>query len=195
MVEGDYANLCALITQKKLKAFGGRWDHLLDYMQQYSRHLACRLSGAVSMLERPLAISSIPYGYCAEEPTDQPSPWRLGDQATVIPSFSGDGMAIAFYTGYRAAQLYLAGSTPAFFHREVHNHFGRRLYWGTVLSRLLITIPSLAQAVRVWPSILSTIFTATRVPSASLCRLSGRIVKALKMCGVADSQLIHQPSV
>lgn len=168
MVEGDCANLCALITREKLQALEGRWDRLLDHMQTHSTHLACRLRGAVSILERPIAISSIPYGYCAEESRDDPSPWRLGDQAAVIPSFSGDGMAIALYTGYRAAQLYLEGSTPATFHREVRHQFERQLYFGTMLSRLLIAIPSLAQAARLWPSVLSEIFTATRVPGAAI---------------------------
>jgi menaquinone-9 beta-reductase len=168
MVEGDCANLCALITRKKLQALDGRWDRLLDHMQTHSAHLAGRLRGAVPILERPMAISSIPYGYCAEGSTNDPSPWRLGDQAAVIPSFSGDGMAIALYTAYRAAQLYLEGSTPAVFHQEVHHQFERRLYFGTILSRLLIAIPSLAQAVRLWPSVLSEIFTVTRVPDEAI---------------------------
>ena len=168
MVEGGCANLCALITREKLQALEGRWDHLLDYMQTRSTHLACRLRGAVPIFESPMAISSIPHGYCADGATDDLSPWRLGDQAAVIPSFSGDGMTIALYTAYRAAQLYLEGSTPAIFHQEVRQQFERRLYFGTMLSRLLIAIPSLAQAVRLWPSVLSEIFTVTRVPDAAI---------------------------
>ena len=154
--------------RNKLKSLEGRWDHLLDHMRRYSPHIANRLSGAVSILERPLAISSIPYGYCAEDSIDGPSPWRLGDQAAVIPSFSGEGMAIALYTGYRAAQLYLAGSTSASFHREIRDQFERRLYFVTMLSRLLIAIPSLAQSVRLWPAVLPKLFTVTRVPSAAI---------------------------
>jgi menaquinone-9 beta-reductase len=168
MVEGGCANLCALVTREKLQALEGSWDRLLEHMQARSAHLASRLSGAVPMLERPMAIASIPYGYCVQEPGDDLSPWRLGDQAAVIPSFSGDGMAIALYTGCRAAQLYLDGATSASFHREVRDQFERRLYWGTTLSRLLITIPSLAQAVRLWPSVLSEIFTVTRLPGAAM---------------------------
>lgn len=168
MVEGNSANLCALITREKLQALEGRWDHLLDHMRTHSVHLDRRLSGAVSILDRPIAISSIPYGYCGEESSDGPSPWRLGDQAAVIPSFSGDGMAIALYTGYRAAQLYLEGSTSSSFQREVRDQFKRRLHFGTMLSRLLIAMPTLAQAVRLRPSVLSEIFTVTRVPGAAI---------------------------
>ncbi len=103
-----------------------------------------------------------------QESFDQVSPWRVGDQAAVIPSFSGDGMAIALYTARKAAQLYFQGSTPADCHREIRRQFKRRLYWGTMLSRLMITAPSLAQAVRLWPPILSEVFTATRVPAAMM---------------------------
>jgi flavin-dependent dehydrogenase len=166
LVEGDGANLCALINREKLQSLGGRWDHLLNYMRQHSPHLAQRLSGARPILERPLAASSIPYGYCADESMKEPSPWRLGDQAAVIPSFSGDGMSIAMYTAYRAAQLYLEGATPAAFHRELRRHFRRQLHFATLLSRMVIAAPSLAQAVRLWPSMLSRIFVATRQPEA-----------------------------
>jgi menaquinone-9 beta-reductase len=168
LVEGGAANLCALVTREKLQSLGGHWDHLLDYMRQQSPHLAQRLSGARPILERPLAASSIPYGYCADELMNKPSPWRLGDQAAVIPSFSGDGMSIAMDTAHRAAQFYLEGATPAAFHRECRRRFRRPLYFATLLSRMVIATPSLAQAVRLWPSVLSRIFVATRLPEAPI---------------------------
>lgn len=164
MVEGDCANLCTLVTRERLQALEGRWDRLLDHMAVQSNHLSCRLSGAVPLLARPLAITSIPYGYCVEEPTNLPSPWRVGDQAVVLPPFLGDGMAMALHTANKAAQLSLEGATRSTFHREVRGRFKRRLYFETMLSRLLFSIPSLAQVVRLRPSVLSEIFTATRVP-------------------------------
>ncbi len=123
------------------------------------------------MLERPLAISSIPYGYCAGATEQAPiTPWRLGDQAAVIPSFCGDGMAIALYTASRASQLYLQGSTPEVFHADVRRQLQRRLYWTSMLSRLLVTMPSLAQVIRLRPSALREIFAATRLPSSAYAR-------------------------
>jgi menaquinone-9 beta-reductase len=170
LVEGGCANLCALVTREKLRLLGGRWPGLLDHMRHYSAHLARRLSGAAPALENPLALSSIPYGYCAPAPDDDASPWRLGDQAAVIPSFSGDGVAIALHTADRAAELYLEGAAAADFHAEMRREFGRRLQLATIISRLLIAVPSLTQAVRIWPAALAGIFTATRVP-ANLDRL------------------------
>jgi menaquinone-9 beta-reductase len=167
-VEGGWVNLCALITREKLRSLGGKWDGLLDHMQHSSTHLARRLSGARPVLEYPLALSGIPYGYCAPVSDDDASPWRLGDQAAVIPSFSGDGMAIALHTADRAAELYLEGATAAVFHAELRREFARRLKLATIISRLVIAVPSLAQAVRIWPSVLAGIFSATRVPSSGV---------------------------
>ena len=167
-VEPGCANLCLLITREKLRSLGGRWDRLLDHMQHHSPYLARRLGGAKPMFNRPLALSSIPYGYCTSLSVDEISPWRLGDQAAVIPSFCGDGIAIALYTAKRAAELYLGGATAATFHREVRREFKKRLYYTKMLSRLIITMPSLANAVRLWPSLLTEIFTATRLSTSAI---------------------------
>lgn len=164
-VEDGYVNLCALITKERLRSLGGGWHDLLDHMVDYSPHLEKRLAGARPVLDHPLAVSSIPYGYRAgaiEEGAE--SPWKLGDQAAVIPSFCGDGMAIAFYTADRASQFYLGGSTSAAFHADVRRQLERRLYWTSMLSRFLVAMPSLAQALRLHPSALQEIFTATRLP-------------------------------
>lgn len=167
-VEDGRANLCALITRKKLQQVGGGWGRLLEHMMRSSPHLARRLSGAVPLLERPLALSSIPYGYHAQELYEGPTPWRIGDQAAVIPSFCGDGMAIALHTAHRAAELYLEGATPAVFHEEIRRRFARRLTFATALSRLVIRMPALVHVVRLWPPVLAEIFAATRVPGTTL---------------------------
>lgn len=170
-VEGGCANLCVLITREKLRSLGGKWKHLLDHIQSHSAHLARRLSGAIPALEKPLALSSIPYGFCAPVGVDQPSPWRLGDQAAVIPSFCGDGMAIALYTADCAARLYLDGKSAAAFHAEVRRRLDRRLHTSTLLSRVVIAMPLIAHAAKVWPQVLSGIFSATRVPSGPECAM------------------------
>ncbi len=167
-VEGNAANLCALINREKLRSMGSRWDRLLEYMRLQSPHLERRLTGAESLLDRPLALSSIPYGFSVESSFGTESPWRLGDQAAVIPSLCGDGMGIALHTARRAAELYLRGKSAAVFHDEVRHQFGRRLYFSTLLSRAIVAMPALAHITRVWPSALSDIFAATRVPGASI---------------------------
>lgn len=167
-VERGHANLCVLLTRKKLRSLAGKWERVLDHMQTHSTHLALRLCGAVPVLERPLALSSIPYGYCAPVPQNLCSPWRVGDQAAVVPSFSGDGMAIAFHTAELAAELYLEGASAAAFHAEIRSRYGLRLGFATLISRLAIATPAVSQAVRMWPGVLSEIFKTTRVPGSAV---------------------------
>lgn len=164
LVEGGVANLCVLVKRGKLQSLGAHWDCLLAHMQESSKHLRRRLNGAKPLLERSLALSGIPYGFCVGNSIHEPSPWRVGDQAAVIPSFLGDGMAIALHSAARASQLYLRGANAADFHQEVRKQLRNRLYLASKLSRLLVTMPSVAQAVRLWPAVLSEIFAATRVP-------------------------------
>ncbi len=75
-------------------------------------------------------------------------------------------MAIALHTADRAAQLYLGGANATLYHAELRRQFEHRLSFASMFSRLVIAIPSLAQVVRVWPSLLSGIFTTTRLPGA-----------------------------
>ena len=57
---------------------------------------------------KPLAISPIPYGHLGGPANGV---WRVGDQAAVIPSFTGDGMSIALHSAFLAAEMYLDGNS------------------------------------------------------------------------------------
>lgn len=168
LVEGGLANLCVLVLRNRLQKLGGSWESLLNYMQDHSLHLANRLSGAKQALARPLALSSIPYGFQAGLTWKDPALWRLGDQAAVIPSFCGDGMAIALDTARRAAAMYLDGATHAEFQQEMKRRFAWRIRLATQLSRAIVAAPWLVHAVRLWPPVLREIFTATRLPGAAM---------------------------
>lgn len=93
-IEDGLANLCLLVQQQRLQALGG-WEALLASIRRECPHLDQRLGGAAARWEKPLALSAIPYGYvCAAAD----GIGRLGDQAAVIPSFSGDGISIALHS-------------------------------------------------------------------------------------------------
>ena len=91
-VERGRANLCLLIRKSVFARKYGSWESLLGAMQQACPHLGSRLDGAECLSSKPLAVSGLPHGYVAWQSAGL---WRLGDQAAVIPSFSGDGMSIA----------------------------------------------------------------------------------------------------
>ena len=64
---------------------------------------------------KPLAVAGIPYGYRLPA-GGPPGLYRIGDQASVIPSFTGEGMALALHSGLAAAAAILAGQSAEAFH-------------------------------------------------------------------------------
>jgi len=174
MVEGGCANLCLLVEAKSYRELGGRWEALLAAIEAESPHLRQRLGGAVAMLERPLSLSRIPYGYLRRE-AGEPGLWHMGDQAAVIPSFSGDGMSIALHTARVAAEVYLGGQRPADLVRRLEAELGRLLWRATALSRMMVDAGGqrvVCGAVGAFPSLLPRAAALTRIPMAARLRLS-----------------------
>jgi menaquinone-9 beta-reductase len=122
-----------------------------------------RLRGARTLLEKPLAIAAIPYGYVR---ATSDGIWALGDQAAVIPSFTGDGMSIALHSGWLAVGKYLRGETAGAYQRQLRGELARQVGLATAISRGLVWRPSrgvFAAAVRVWPGVLGAVATRTRI--------------------------------
>lgn len=113
-VEGARLNLCLLIDGAHYRALGS-WPALLERLCREPALAA--LADAEALLPRPPAISRVPYGHLAR--TSDDGLWRLGDQAAVIPSFCGDGMAIALESGRLAAALLSQGATAAAYQRAL----------------------------------------------------------------------------
>jgi len=168
MVEGGLANLCLLVRRERFASVGQDWQVLLASLKQESSQLHERLLGAVEELDRPLAISRIPYGYI-HRPTPGESTvlFRLGDQFAVTPSFSGDGMSIALHSAFAASAAYLAGDDAATYHRRMRREIGPQIAWARPLAAALLTdigqagIMALARGM---PSLLRFAARMTRLP-------------------------------
>jgi len=106
--EDGAANLCLSVAQGRMA--GGR-DALLAALMQEAPLLAERLGG-----NSPAdweAIASVPYGWRAR--TTEPGLFRVGDQAAVIASLAGDGIAVALTSAAAAAHACLHGDgAPAY---------------------------------------------------------------------------------
>jgi menaquinone-9 beta-reductase len=157
------ANLSLLLTKSTFRKCGLRWNDVLDYLLSSSKHLQRRLSGAEALDPRPLALSAIPYGFQRSQTAN--GPWAIGDQGAVIPSFTGDGIAIALHSAFVAAKAYDRGVTSGDFQRELAHQLRRPIRLATWISQSVVAMPSLVRAIRFCPQILSYIAHATRVPS------------------------------
>ena len=166
MVESGMANLCLLVERSRLESCRKDWPTLLGHLWRSSTALAERLNGAKPLLAKPLAISSIPYGMLPSSALD--GLWRLGDQAAVIPSFSGDGMSIALHSAHLAAEIYLHGGTAVEYAKRLRREVRPAVSLATMFSRLMVRAPALAQVVRLWPGVLAHCASYTRVPERVL---------------------------
>lgn len=131
LVERAAANLCFLVSPGRWKRLGGDFAALLAELGAEVPLLGERLAGAVPLLDRPLAISGVPYGYL-HRPGAGETGWRLGDQAAVIPSFTGDGMSLALHSARLATTALLTGDGPADYLRRLAGDAGgavRRATW------------------------------------------------------------------
>jgi len=167
LVEGDMANLCLVVRRSELRRLG-TWNELLTAVLDENRQMRLRLGGAKALWERPLAISSIPYGYLSSK---REGVWCVGDQAAVIPSFTGDGMSIALHSGALAAEMYMAGASAAQYHRALESQLKRGMSLATSLSRFMVTRVGRELAplgLSVAPNAMGWIARATRIPEGAL---------------------------
>lgn len=167
LVENEVANFCLVVRRSALRNLGG-WPELLAAIQDENPLVAQRLEDATALWERPLAVSSIPYGYLAGRPSGL---WSVGDQAAVIPSFTGDGMSIALHSANLAAQMYMAGESADRYHRTLHTHLSRGMGMATALSRAMVSGIGRTLApigLSVLPGALNWIAGATRIPEKAL---------------------------
>ena len=167
LVEGDVANLCLVIRRANLRKLGG-WPQLFRSIQERNPHLAQRLQNASTLWDRPLAVSSIPYGYLAGRTHGL---WSVGDQAACIPSFTGDGMSIALHSAALAAQMFLDGASADTYHRRLATQLRRGMSLATALSRTLVTPLGRTVApvaLSLYPGALAWIARSTRIPASAI---------------------------
>jgi len=170
-VEANAANLCLVVRRGTLRSKRG-WDGLLASMRAENRHLRERLDGATPLWSKPLAIFPIPYGY---RTADASGIWRVGDQAAVIPSFTGDGMSIALHSGALAAQMALAGRSPAEYHAALATQLRSGMRLSTLISRAMLSsagrglTPGLLSLV---PGAMQWIAASTRIPAQAMAEVA-----------------------
>jgi flavin-dependent dehydrogenase len=163
-VEDGITNFCCVVQRRYFAHGGLRWEGLLAKMQQDCPHLAMRLAGAEPLLDKPITITHIPYGYVRRATED--GLYCIGDQAAVIPSFTGDGISIALHTARRATAAYLAAEPAPVFQPKLRSAMLPQMRLAEFAADGLNN--SLARAVlpfclRVWPGVMRVTARLTRV--------------------------------
>ena len=169
-VEGGRLNLCMLIDRRRFRELGGTWPALFTAL--LAEPGLAPLGDAEPLLAKPLTIAAVPYGYLARPSANDPI-YRLGDQAAVIPSFCGDGMAMALHSGRLAADMVAAGAPAAEFQAVLRADTARQVRLATTLQRAatsrlgrLALVAGLGAA----PAALAALARWTRVSPAAVAR-------------------------
>lgn len=163
-VEGGMANVCCVVQKRYLAGGGHPWESFLAKMQRDCPHLATRLAGAEPLLDKPIAITHIPYGYIRR--TTGEGLYCIGDQAAVIPSFTGDGISIALHTARCAVAACLAAQPAPLFQARLRSELLAQMRLAEFAADGLNN--SLARAVlpfclKVWPGVMRVTARLTRV--------------------------------
>ena len=171
LVENGVANLCLVYRDDAFDDLGRGWSNLFARLLTEPQ-LQRRLGEAEPLLERPLTISGVPYGFVHRDRRGAPPDFfRLGDQAAVIPSFCGDGMAIAIHSGRLAADGVISGIEARTYHARLRSDVARQVRSATALQRVgdsglgrafIMTSAALA------PPLLSMMAAWSRVPDRAL---------------------------
>jgi flavin-dependent dehydrogenase len=167
MVEQGRVNLCLLVQRGYLTRAGGDWTGLLAALQNECPHLRERLEGAQTMMDKPLAIFRVPYGYLHRDSAlESGELYRLGDQFAVTPSFSGDGMAIALHSAALAVKAYLGYRSAADYHRRMRREVLPQMRAANALYRIGRSDTgrrALLSALRMWPRSMEIAASLTRL--------------------------------
>ena len=166
LVEADRAVLCVLVPAARLRAVNGARHRLLDALTDECPHLRARLVGASALLDQPLAVAGLPYGYVyTSTPRDPPGLFRVGDQAAVIASLAGEGVALALASGSLAARTWAGGGRGDHYHSRLAAGLSRQMHLASAVHRLCLAPASqrwVAAACALWPGMIRLAAAATR---------------------------------
>jgi flavin-dependent dehydrogenase len=164
-IENDRMNFCFIIQKKIYKSFNGDLNRVLIFLRQANPRLDS-LFEVADVLEPMSAIGSIPYGFLRPY-SYKDQVYFLGDQRMVIPSLTGDGMAIALSTAKYAVEEFQGRQNRRGHLRDVmNNSLKKQLRWAMMahfflkfswLTELCMRVPQLGTF------LIKTFFQKTRI--------------------------------
>jgi flavin-dependent dehydrogenase len=159
--EDGTANLCLSVSRGRMKAAGGV-DRLLAELGEEVPAFARRLEGGA--LTAWSAVAGVPYGWRARDTVD--GFYRVGDQAAVIASLAGDGVAIALESGIAAGDAVLSGQNAPAYQTAFRRRARRPVGLAEGLRRAAEHSPTrglLMPALRLFPGLAPAFARLTRI--------------------------------
>jgi flavin-dependent dehydrogenase len=141
-VENNIINICYLADYTTFK----QYKNIEEYQQNVlykNKHLKLILENSTLLFERPLTISQISFD---KKQAVENHIIMIGDTAGLIHPLCGNGMAMAIHSAKIAAELILDYFSDEKISRELleknykkewKKHFGKRIFMGRILARIL----------------------------------------------------------
>jgi len=168
-VENNIINICYLADYATFK----QYKNIEDYQQNVlykNKHLKSVFENSTLLFDKPLTISQISFE--KKQPVENHM-IMIGDTAGLIHPLCGNGMAMAIHSAKIASELILAFYADKSISRDQlernytkkwNKHFGKRIFMGRILARILTnkTITNmLVSVVASFPKILPEIIKQT----------------------------------
>jgi flavin-dependent dehydrogenase len=165
LIEGGTLSVAWVMDASLLREVGPSWLAQKEHLARQSSWVGDLIAGARPLLGKPVAVAAIPHGFLRRTPIS-PHVYPVGDQFAVVPSFTGDGMAIALHSGVTAAHAVLSGRPADAYQRALVRELRPQFRLARAVGRLLETPMSCAISVavaRIFPSLATGVATATRL--------------------------------
>ena len=170
LLEDGRASVCWIVDRDIAKSLGRDWSDHAAFLSAASNRIGRILIGSRPVLSHPVAIAGLPFGFLRQGAVAERI-YTVGDQLATIPSFAGDGIAIALGTGILAARSVLDHENPAWFHDKMKSRLARQFVLARPAHRLM-TYPPVQKAgigiLRCFPGLTAKLAAATRFEAASV---------------------------
>jgi flavin-dependent dehydrogenase len=183
LVENGVLSVAWVMQDRLVRQIGVDWPAQRAHLSAQSSLIGDLLAGARPLFAKPVAIAAIPYGFLRGQPI-APNVFPVGDQLAVVPSFTGDGMAIALQSGVTAARAVLAGRPAAAYQQEFVGRLKPLFRLAAGIGRLLETPATCGisiAAARLMPALVSGLAAATRLRGLDDVARAGRSIPQRSM--------------
>ena len=168
LVDRGVLSLAWVMREALVRRVGAAWEQQAQYLARQSSLVDGLLAGARPLFAKPVAVAAIPYGFLRAQPIAS-NIYPVGDQLAVVPSFTGDGMAIALRSGTSAARAFLVGDSAEGYQRSLIKQLRPQFRIAARVGRLMETPFTCAigiAAARLVPSLAAGLAAAMRLPKS-----------------------------
>lgn len=165
IVENDVMSVAWNMRTDVLRRTGSTWEAQKNYLAHHSERFADLTDGAQPVWEKLLAVFGQPFGFLRSDPLPA-ALYPVGDQLAVVPSFTGDGTALALASGIAAARAALNGETSFAFQKRVTSRHRTQFRLARALDFMMAREPLRAAglyAARAMPDMITQLVAATRL--------------------------------